>query len=100
MDYLSREQIINELQQSFELYIDKFGIENVGIFEEEGQAERYYMGYTVKKDGKTFHIHIPYTKNNNGELAPINKEWTVESDDPKKDDVRGYKDLESVLREI
>lgn len=55
---------------------------------------------TVKKDGKTFHIHIPYIKNNNGELAPINKEWTVESDDPKRDDVRGYKDLESIFREI
>ncbi|MGP7819449.1 DUF5634 family protein [Niallia sp. 01092] len=100
MEFLSREQIINELQQSFEIYINKFGIENIGIFEEEGQADQYYIGYTVKKDGKTYHIHIPYIKNNTGGLSPIKKEWTVETDDPKEEDVRGYNDLESVFREI
>lgn len=100
MEFLSREQIINELQQSFELYIDHFDIEDISIFEEEGQDERYYIGYTVNKDGKTYHIHTPYIKDNNGGLASVSKEWTVESDDPKKDDVTGYNDLESVFREI
>ena len=43
VNYLSREQIMNELQQSFELYLNKYGIENIGIFEEEGQDDRYYL---------------------------------------------------------
>jgi len=100
MVFLSREQIINELEQSFQLYIEKFGIENIGIFEEEGQGDRYYLGYTAKKDGKTYHIHIPYTKNKNGDLSPINNEWTVESDEPEGEDLKGYDNLESVFREM
>lgn len=100
MEFLPREQIINELQQSFQHYIDTFGIEDIGIFEEEGQADQYYMGYTIRKEGETFHIHIPYIKNEHGGLAPIDNEWTVETDDPKKDDLKGYNDLESVFRDI
>lgn len=100
MEYLSRDQIIYDLQQRFETYIEEFGIDDIGIFEEEGQDERYYIGYTVKKNGKTYHIHTPYSKNNYGSLAPIDHEWTVESDDPTGDDRRGYPDLESVMNEI
>lgn len=100
MEFLSREQIINDLQQSFQPYIEKFGIEDIGIFEEEGQDDRYYIGYTAKKEGKTYHIHTPFIKNNNGGLAPIKNEWTVESDEPQEKDLRGYNDLESAFREI
>jgi hypothetical protein len=89
MEFLSREQIINDLQQSFQPYIEKFGIEDIGIFEEEGQDDRYYIGYTAKKEGKTYHIHTPFIKNNDGGLAPIKNEWTVESDEPQEKDLRG-----------
>ena len=100
MEFLSREQIINDLQQSFQPYIEKFGIEGIGIFEEEGQDDRYYLGYTARKEGKTYHIHTPFIKNNNGDLTPIKNEWTVETDEPQEDDLRGYSDVESAFRQI
>ncbi|MEC2076147.1 DUF5634 family protein [Metabacillus fastidiosus] len=100
MEFLSREAIINELQQSFQSYIDKFDIEAIGIFEEEGQADQYYIGYTVTKNNETFHIHTPYIKNANGDLAPISKEWTVESDDPQKDDFKEYNNLDNLFLEL
>ncbi|MEH7380231.1 DUF5634 family protein [Bacillus sp. JJ1533] len=100
MDYLSREQIINELQQSFQPYLNKYGIDDIGIFEEEGQGDRYYLGYTTRKDGKTHHIHLPYKKNNDGGLAPIDSKWTVESDNPLETDLKEFEDLDHVFREI
>jgi hypothetical protein len=62
VDYLSREQIMNVLQQSFQPCLNKYGIEDIGIFEEEGQDNRYYLGYTTRKDGKTHHIHLLFKK--------------------------------------
>ena len=100
MEFLSRKQIINELQQPFQSYLEKFDLEGISIFEEEGQEDHYYLGYTVKKSGEIYHIHTPYKKNNNGELAPIKNEWTIETDEPQKDDLRGYPDLESAFREM
>jgi hypothetical protein len=100
MDFLPREQIINALQEPLQSYISKYGIDDIGIFEEEGQDNQYYMGYTVKKEGKTYHIHSPYTKNDNGGLAPIKNEWTVETDEPQKDDRRGFNDLDQAFRVI
>lgn len=49
MEFLPREQVIRELQEPFHLYIDKYGIDDIGVFEEEGQDHHCYMGYTVKK---------------------------------------------------
>ena len=100
MEFLSREQIINELQQSFQNYITQYNIDDIGIFEEEGQNNRYYIGYTVNKGGKTYHIHSPYLKNSQGELSPVENQWTVETDHPQTEDLKGYHDLESVFREI
>lgn len=100
MEFLSRKQIINELQQPFQSYLEKFDLESISIFEEEGKEDHYYLGYTVGKSGKTYHIHTPYTKNDNGELAPIKNEWTIETDEPQKDDLKGYPDLESAFREM
>ena len=100
MEFLSREEIIHELQESFQGIMNQYNIDDIGIFEEEGQGERYYMGYTVKKRGKTYHIHSPYLKNRNGGLSPVQHEWTVESDEPQKEDLKGFHDLESVFRDI
>jgi ABC-type amino acid transport substrate-binding protein len=100
MEFLTREQIIHELQESFHGMMNQYPIDNIGIFEEEGQDDRYYMGYTVKKRGKTYHIHSPYLKNGSGGLTPVQNEWTVESDEPQKEDLKGIHDLESVFREI
>ncbi|MFS0823196.1 DUF5634 family protein [Bacillus sp. 1P02SD] len=100
MDYLSREQIMNELQQSFRPYLNKYGIEDIGIFEEEGQGDRYFLGYTTQKDGKIYHIHLPFQKMNDDRLAPIDSKWTVESDNPQEKDLKEFKDLDHVFREI
>lgn len=99
MEYLSREEIIQDLQQPFQNYIEEYSIDDIGIFEEQGQDDIYYMGYTVKKDGKTYHIHSTFRKAQEG-LTPINNLWTVEPDDPQGIDVIGYRDIESALREI
>jgi hypothetical protein len=100
MEYLSRGQIIHELQQSFQTYINQYNLDDIGVFEEEGQDDLYYLGYTVKKGGKTYHIHSPYTKNSHGGLSPAENEWTIESDEPQKEDLTGYHNLESVFRDI
>lgn len=60
MDISSREEILNDLQRSFQTYMNQFNLDDIGIFEEQGQGNTYYIGYTVKKDGKTYHIHTPY----------------------------------------
>jgi len=100
METFTRDEIINELKQNFKAYIEHHDIDDIGIFEEEGSGENYYMGYTVNKEGKTYHIHTPYQKNNHGGLTPVHKEWTVESDEPTKADKKGYHDLESVFRDL
>jgi len=100
VDYLSREQIMNELQESFQPYLNKYGIEAIGLFEEEGQDDRYYLGYTTRKDGKIHHIHLPFQKNGDGGLAAIDRKWTVESDNPQEKDLKDFEDLDHVFREI
>lgn len=100
MDFLPREQILRELQHASNEYMEKYNLNDIGIFEEQGQDKQYYLGYTVKKGDKAYHIHTPFLKNDRGELAPASKDWVLESDDPQKEDLRGYPDLESVLREI
>lgn len=100
MEYLAREQIIDELQQSFQPYLNQFDLDDIGVFEEAGQGNHYYIGYTAKKDGKTYHIHTPFIKNNKGELAPLNNDWTIETDEPEKNDHHGYTTVESAFREI
>lgn len=100
MDFLPREQVINGLQQSFQSYLDKYNVDDIGIFEEHGEGDRYFLGYTVNKNGKTYHIHSPYIKNDQGELAKEKDEWVVEPDDPNAEDQRGFSSIDSVFREI
>ena len=49
VDYLSREQIMNELQESFQPYLNKYGIEAIGIFEEEGPESLLSWIYNSKR---------------------------------------------------
>jgi hypothetical protein len=39
-------------------------------------------------------------KNETGELTPINSEWTVESDDPRRQDLHRFDNVESVFEDI
>ena len=100
MEYLSRNEILNELQNSLPEYIEKFDLDSIGIFEEHGEGDRYYLGYTVSKGEKTYHVHLPYTKSNEGNLTPLGNEWTVETDEPNNEDRRGFDSLESVFEQI
>lgn len=100
MQFLSREDIINDLQQSFQNYIDKYGLDDIGIYEEEGPGNQYFIGFTAKKAGRTYHIHAPFIKNQNGELSPSQSDWTIETDEPEGEDYHGFHDPESAFSEI
>ncbi|WP_075980600.1 DUF5634 family protein [Bacillus massilinigeriensis] len=100
MGFSSREQIINKLKEQLEAYIQKYDLDDIGIFEEQGKDEEYFVGYTIKKNGKTYHLHTPYKKSDDNELVPTNKEWIIETDDPQGEDLRGYHDIENALSEL
>ncbi|TYS14469.1 hypothetical protein FZC78_18445 [Rossellomorea vietnamensis] len=100
MAFISREQLINELQTAFPSLLEEYGLENIGIFEEEGQKDQYYLGYTVKKDGNAYMIHLPYKKDHDGGLEPASDQWTIESDAPESADTTGFDSMEAALREI
>jgi hypothetical protein len=57
------------------------------------------LGYTVKKGRETYHIHSPYRKNGNDGLTPIKNEWTLETDEPRGDDLGGYLDVDNALQD-
>ncbi|WP_026561254.1 DUF5634 family protein [Bacillus sp. J37] len=100
MKYSNRDEVINDLQKAFQPLISKYDIEDIGVFEEQGQKDQYHMGYTIRKDGKTFMVHTPYLKNESGQLLAANNEWTVETDEPNSKDVNGYKGLDEALRSL
>ncbi|MGF2614865.1 hypothetical protein FZC84_08445 [Rossellomorea vietnamensis] len=100
MAFISREQLINELQTAFPSLLEEYGLEDIGIFEEEGQKDQYYLGYTMKKDGKAYMIHLPYKKDHDGGLEPSSEQWTIESDDPESVDTSEFNSIEAALKMI
>lgn len=100
MESMPREQIIHSLQELFQSCMEKYDLDEIGIFEEEGQDDIYYMGYTVNKDGQTYHIHSTFRKDGNNSLIPLNQLWSIETDEPNGEDLTGYPDVESAFREI
>jgi Family of unknown function (DUF5634) len=100
LEFLTREEILNDLQQSMPTFMNQYNLDDIGLYEEQGQGDVYYMGYTVKKNGKTYHIHTPYHKNESGQLASQQTSWTAEPDEPNKEDLKGYDSLESVFQDI
>jgi hypothetical protein len=100
VESMTREQILADLQRSFEGYLNEYGADSIGTYEEPGQGGRYYFGCTVKKDDRTFHIHTPFAQQEDGSFTALGNGWTAETDDPKLQDKRGYGDLESALKEI
>ncbi|WNF35072.1 DUF5634 family protein [Bacillaceae bacterium IKA-2] len=97
MNFLPREQIIREMTGTLQIMIDVYQLEDAGIFEEEGEGEAYYVGYTVRKNGDVYMIHKPFMKNEAGELAPKNLEWVVETGE---EDYHKYKSLDDVFTAI
>ena len=97
MEYLSREEIMNDYNRSLELMMEKYQIEDIGIYEEEGEGDSYYFGYTVRKNGKVYMINLPYVKNKNGELAIEKQVWTLQEEDSE---TKGYRSLDEIFDKI
>lgn len=97
MDFLPREQVIHEMTGTLEKMMDVYRLEDVGIFEEEGEDNAYYIGYTVRKNEDVYMIHMPFMKNESGELAPRKVEWVVETD---TEDYHGFESLDDVFTAI
>lgn len=97
MEYLSREAILNEMNETLRPIMDKYNVEDIGIFEEQGEGNHYYIGYTVRKNGEVFMTHTPYVINEDRLLRPEKQEWVIETDDG---DRRGFSSLEEVFEEI
>lgn len=97
MDFLPREQIIQEMTGALQEMINVYQLEEAGIFEEEGEGDSYYVGYTVRKNGDIYMIHKPFMKNEAGQLAPQKLEWVVETDE---EDYHKYQSLDDVFSAI
>ncbi|WP_077625162.1 DUF5634 family protein [Sediminibacillus massiliensis] len=100
MEYIPREQLISDLQDSFKPIMEKYHVDDIGVFEEEGQDDYYYAGYTVRKNGKVYMVHLPFRKNEQGHLAPAKEKWTVETDDADDRDMSGHDNLDDVFQEL
>lgn len=94
MDYLPKEAIMNEMNDSLKLMLEKYNLEEIGIFEEEGEDNRFYLGYTFRKNGDVHMIHLPFIKDEQGNLARLDDGWVIESEEG---DSRGYENLEDVF---
>jgi hypothetical protein len=78
--------------------LDKYDLDDIGIYEEEGQDPHYYMGYTIRKDGLVYMVNRPYVKNENNELAVEKEEWTIQTDEGNE--VKGIHSIEEVFQKI
>ncbi|RBW71031.1 DUF5634 family protein [Bacillus taeanensis] len=97
MDFLSREEVISGMNHSLEPMLERYKLDEVGIYEEEGEGETYYMGYTIKKDNKVFMVHLPYEKNQQGELAVKDSNWTIQIEG---NEMKNCKTLDQVFNQI
>ncbi|MFD1738778.1 DUF5634 family protein [Bacillus salitolerans] len=98
MNFTPREEIMNYFVHSLESVMDKYDLDDIGIYEEEGAGSHYYMGYTVRKGDKVYMINQPYVKNDQKHLAIEHEEWTIQSDDGKE--VKGIATLDEVFHQI
>lgn len=100
MEYGSREEIMNTLQQSFHSLLDRYKLEDIGVFEEQGPNREYYIGYTINQNGGTYMLHQTYKTNDNGQFELVNKEWTIETDEPNFEDKKGYGSIEEAFQDL
>jgi len=94
MEYLAREEVVDRLNQELDEMMTKYQLEDIGVFEEQGEGAMYYMGFTVRKDGEVFMVHKPFAKNEKGQLAATKEGWVIESDEG---DTSGYPSLDAAF---
>ncbi|HWO95616.1 MAG TPA: DUF5634 family protein [Bacillus sp. (in: firmicutes)] len=97
MHFLKREERMNEMLHSLESLLKQHQLDEIEIYEEEGEDELYYMGYTVKKGEHVYMVHQPYVKNEKKELALKEPQWTIQSEQGES---KGYPSLEDVFNQI
>ncbi|EPR28878.1 hypothetical protein I656_01445 [Geobacillus sp. WSUCF1] len=97
MEFAPRSVVIEEFIDTLEPMMEAYGLDQVGIFEEHGEGNRYYVGYTINKDDEMITIHMPFVKNERGELALEKQEWTVRKDGREK---KGFHSLQEAIEEV
>ncbi|MGI8385975.1 DUF5634 family protein [Robertmurraya sp. P23] len=100
MENGTREEIMNTLQQSFHSLMDTYKLEDIGFFEEQGPNGEYYIGYTINQNGGTYMLHQTYKTNHDGQFGLINKDWTIETDEPNFNDKKGYGSIEEAFQQL
>ncbi|WP_209365892.1 DUF5634 family protein [Sediminibacillus dalangtanensis] len=100
MEHVTIDQIRGDLQDSFEPLMKKYNIDDIGTFEEEGPEDDYYIGYTVRKNGRVYMVHMPFAKTDEGQLELARQEWTVETDDPTDEDISGFPTIDAVFEQL
>ncbi|WP_026672730.1 DUF5634 family protein [Alkalihalobacterium bogoriense] len=98
MESVTRETILQEMNDSLERIMNKYDVDDIGIFEEQGEAEEYYIGYTIRKADAVFMVHRPFYKDEQGLLAPHEKKWTVEFEDGE--DFHGFSSLDEAMDNV
>ncbi|QOY34995.1 DUF5634 family protein [Anaerobacillus isosaccharinicus] len=94
MEFIEREAILTEMNHSLHTMLEKYDLEDVGIFQEEGEGNDYYLGYTVRKNGEVYMIHQKFRKDEQGNLKPSEQSWVIECEEG---DSRGYENLDAVF---
>ncbi|WP_078544496.1 DUF5634 family protein [Litchfieldia alkalitelluris] len=97
MEFQSREEVIRDLQKQMPSIMDEFDVEEIGVYEEEGEGNHYYMGYTVRKNGHVYMINTPYVKNDKKELTQAEETWTIQEEEGES---KGYRSLNEVFQKI
>jgi hypothetical protein len=97
MEFVPRSVIMNEFIETLQPMMEKYDLDQVGIFEEEGERNHYYIGYTINKDGNMLIVHMPFVKNERGELALQKQEWTIRTNGHERN---GYSSLQEAMDDI
>ncbi|CDQ20598.1 hypothetical protein SAMN05192559_105133 [Halobacillus karajensis] len=100
MESVPVEQLISDLENSFRPLMEKNNLDDIGIFEEEGQGDYYHLGYTVKKNERVYMVHLPFIKSEDGHLTLDKQEWIVETDDPNAVDLKGFDKIDDVFQSL
>ena len=97
MEYVKRETAISELTHHMDDILNKYNLQGVSVYEEEGEGNHYYLGYTVKKNDQVFMVNKPYIKDKDGKLAVEKQEWTLQGNEGE---TNGYTSLEDAFQKI
>jgi hypothetical protein len=97
MTFLTREEIVGNLQHSMQSLMNQYDVEEIGVYEEEGAGDLYYMGYTIRKNGKVYMINTPYVKNDQNKLSQNSHVWTIQQEEGE---TKGYQSLDDVFNKI